>query len=185
MGLLGEQHPGGGQLQTRQDLLPEFAQVCLGWRGCRDRRRWGFAVTWLPVRCSTGRPRVCAGSCGCGRGCWSHRWLPRGGWWLDWARPRQPQRTRGRRHGLGLSDPARPGGLGMGQGLRQQPQQQHLQPEAGLHAVAQLLLAALELCLPLQQARLADRPSHPRKFWPQRRRHAGEFQPIRRHARQQ
>ena len=73
----------------------------------------------------------------------------------------------------------------MGQGLRQQPQQQHLQPEAGLHAVAQLLLAALELCLPLQQARLADRPSHPRKFWPQRRRHAGEFQPIRRHARQQ
>ena len=37
MGLLGEQHPGGGQLQARQDLLPEFAQVLRG----RGRGRFG------------------------------------------------------------------------------------------------------------------------------------------------
>ena len=51
--------------------------------------------------------------------------------------------------------------------------------------MAQLLLAALELGLPMEQARLADRSSHGGQFRPQGRRHAGELQAIRRHSGQQ
>ena len=51
--------------------------------------------------------------------------------------------------------------------------------------MAQLLLAALELGLPVEQAGLADRSSHGGQFRPQGRRHAGELQAVRRHSGQQ
>ena len=66
----------------------------------------------------------------------------------------------------------------------QQAQQQHLQPEARVHAVAQLLLAAPQLGLPFQQPRLADAPGQGGQLVAQLGRDAGELQPIRRHPRQ-
>jgi hypothetical protein len=46
--------------------------------------------------------------------------------------------------------------LSAGLGFGQQAQQQYLQPQPRLHAEAKLLLASLELGLPVEQARLAD-----------------------------
>ena len=43
-----------------------------------------------------------------------------------------------------------------GHRFRQQPQEQHFQPQARLHALTQLLLGAPQLGLPLQQAGPAD-----------------------------
>ena len=118
MGLLGEQHAGGWQLQAGQDLLPQFAQV-------------GF----IPGS------SVCFGA-GFWGGFWALHCL--GGWGSsnDW-----------RRNGwLGR----RRSGCGLELGLCQEAEQQDFEPQPGIDAVAQLLLAALELGLPVQQLRFAD-----------------------------
>jgi hypothetical protein len=44
LGLLGEQHPGGGKLEARQDLLPELLQVGLWAYVCGFTSRWGFCT---------------------------------------------------------------------------------------------------------------------------------------------
>jgi hypothetical protein len=64
----------------------------------------------------------------------------------------------------------------------QQPQQQHLQPEAGIDALAQLLFAALELGLPAQQLGGADALGQLRQLAAELGRKTTELQPIWRHA---
>jgi hypothetical protein len=56
--------------------------------------------------------------------------------------------------GWGCSGGGGAGWLGFGE----QAEQQHFQPQARLHALAQLLLTAFELGLPAQQRCLADAP---------------------------
>ena len=144
LGLLGEQHAGGGQLQARQDLLPKLGKVwrpsgrCgLGYRGWLGR--------WVWLERGLGQGRWLGGRSGLDRR-WGYRCR---GYWC-WGYRRWAQCS----------------GFGRGENHRfgQQAQQQHLQPEAWVDAVAQLLLAALELGLPLQQPGLADAPGQLGKF---------------------
>ena len=60
----------------------------------------------------------------------------------------------------------------------QQPQKQHFQPQARLHALAQLLLGAAQLGLPLQQAGPADGLGEGGQLLAELGRHAGEFQSV-------
>ena len=138
MGLLGEQHAGRGQFQARQDLLPQFAQVgfapgsSVGCEGCFRAGLNGRGNRRDPaLHCSALR---CLGGYGL-----RHDWLGR-----SWDGPG--------RNGLGR----RSSGCGLELGLCQEAQQQDLEPQPGIDAVAQLLLAALELGLPEQQPRFAD-----------------------------
>ena len=138
LGLLGEQHAGRGQFQARQDLLPQFAQVgfapgsSVGCEGCFRAGLNGRGNRRDPaLHCSALR---CLGGYGL-----RHDWLGR-----SWDGPG--------RNGLGR----RSSGCGLELGLCQEAQQQDLEPQPGIDAVAQLLLAALELGLPEQQPRFAD-----------------------------
>ena len=156
-GLLREEHPGGGQLQARQDLLPEGGQVWglhtgRGRRGsrlgcgCRDRRG---CRNGCRVRCRNGRDRCCRSGRSCTDG-------------------------RGRSLGRGWG-----GRAGLDGRFSQQAEQEHFEPEAGLNALAQLLLASLELGLPAQQLRFADAAGEGRQLAADLRREAGELQAVR------
>ena len=80
--------------------------------------------------------------------------------------------------GLGGDGPSSRGRGRSPQRFGQQAQQQHLEPQPRLHAQPQLLFAALELGLPVQEPRLADPARHLGQFRPQLRRHTGEVQSI-------
>ena len=134
MGLLGEQHAGGGQFQARQDLLPQFAQVGFApgvWAGFEGGFGAGFGGCFSFGLNGRGRRRGSA--------------LPG----LDDDGPRNDWLSN---DGLGRGS----SGCGLELGFCQEAQQQDLEPQPGIDAVAQLLLAALELGLPVQQLRFAD-----------------------------
>ena len=63
-------------------------------------------------------------------------------------------------------------------GFSQEAQQQDLEPQPGIDAVAQLLLAALELGLPKQQSRFADTAGQLRKLGPELGGEAGELEAV-------
>ena len=144
MGLLGEQHAGRGQFQAGQDLLPQFAQVGFalgssvvfgagfwaGFGGC-----FSSGVNGRSRRRGSSLP-ICTlpglGDDG-----------PRNDWLGCWMRCRN-----------GLD--RRSSGCGLELGFCQEAQQQDLEPQAGIDAVAQLLLTAPELGLPVQQLCFAD-----------------------------
>ena len=146
-GLLRQQHARGGELQTGEDLLPQFHQVGTGRGRC-----------WCGSSHSDGSSR-------CGRA-WDDR---RRGWWCS-----------NRSRSWGCSDGGGANRLRFGE----QAEQQHFQPQTRLHALAQLLLAPLELGLPAQQRCLADTPGQIWQGAAELGRKAGELEPVGGYARQ-
>jgi hypothetical protein len=124
--LLRQQHARGWELQAGQDLLPEAVEIEIG--GCGG-GGWSSLGRWCCAGC-WGRG-CCRLSCRSGHrnGCGSRRRRSSGrGWRRSWSR------CLGHRS-WSCCD---------GRGLRfsQQAQQQHLKPQPGLSALAQLHFAA-------------------------------------------